>query len=302
MIKKLTRDIHLTERIPVELKQKIRKEVKNGKTKMQVALEYGTSDYLVKKYTKDIPTVLRIPIELEQKIRDRVRNGRSIREVTKELNVCRDTVIKYSRDIPKCWKKPRRSPEEIQQIIENVRKYNSKLKTARIMGIPYSTVRHHTMDIKIKKGLLEEQIKKIRKETLTGKTKIQTAKENNISYNMVLKHTGDTPSRFHLGGWTGIRGKSLEILQILIIEGYYICSKGDSKNYRLLKKYFPTICKVNIYGKTIIFLEDKSNVAIRGFLESINKRKIGYWELEKISKAFKSKLSKNEKVKFVCRS
>jgi DNA-binding CsgD family transcriptional regulator len=281
---------------------KIRNEIKNGKNKIQIAIEYGISYYTAKKHTQDIPTILNISKQLQQKIREEIKKGKSIRQVAKELQVSRDTVIKYTRDIPKHWKKPGRTKEEIKQIRKNVIKYNSRFKTSKIMNIPYSSVYGYTWDIKLKRGLSEEEIRKIREETLNGKTKTLIARENNVSYKMVLKHTGDIPSCFHLGGWRGIRGKSLEILQVLITAGYYICSKGDSEKYRLLKKYFPTICKVNIYGKNILFLEDKSNIAIRGFLESINKRKISCWELEKISKAFKSKLGKHEKLKFVCRS
>ena len=281
--------------------KKIREEVKKGKNKIQVAIENGISYYLIKKHTQDIPTILSIPKQLQQRIREEIKKGKSIRQTSKQLHVSCDTVVKYTRDLKKHWKKPGRTEEEIEKIRRNVIKYNSRFITAKIMNIPPSSVYGYTWDIELKRGLSKEQINKIRKETLNGKTKIQIAKENNLSYNIVLKHTCDNPSQFHLGGWTGIRGKSLEILQVLLIEGYYICSKGDSKHYPLLKKYFPTVCKVYIYGKTIIFLEDKSNEAIRGFLECINKRKIGYWELEKISKAFKSKLSKNDKLKFVCK-
>ena len=281
--------------------KKIRNEVKNGKNKIQVSIKYNISYYVVKKYTKDIPTFLNIPKQLQQEIREEIKKGNSIRQVAKKLNVSRDSVIKYTRDLTKHWKKPGRTEGEINQIRKNVIKYKSRFKTAKIMNISYSSVYGYTWDINLKRGLTPEKIKKIRKEILNGKTKIQTADENNISYDMVHKHTRDIPSRYHLGGWTGIRGTALEILQILIIKGFYICSQRDSKCYRILKKYFPTVCKVSIYGKTIIFLEDKSNEAIRGFLESINKRKIGYWELEKISKAFKSKLSKNDKLKFVCK-
>jgi hypothetical protein len=256
---------------------------------------------LVKKHTRDITTFLTLPKELQQEIRGEIKKGKSIRQVAKKLNVSRDSVIKYTRDLKKHWKNPGRTKEEINQIRKNVIKYKSRFKTAKIMNIPYSSVYGYTWDIDLKRGLAPEKVKKIRNEILKGKTKIQTADENNMSYSMVLKNTRDIPSRYHSAGWTGIRGTALEILQILIIRGFYICSRRDSKYYRILKKYFPMVCKVSIYGKTIIFLEDKSNDAIRGFLESINKRKIGFWELEKISKAFKSKLSKNDKLKFVCK-
>ncbi|MCK4996166.1 MAG: hypothetical protein KAR55_04685 [Thermoplasmatales archaeon] len=258
----------------------------------------------VKKYTKDIPTVLRIPVELEEIIRDRVRNGKSIREIRKELNVCRDTVIKYTRDIPKCWTKPRRPLEQIQRIRKNVKKYNSKLITSRIMGIPYSTVRDHTMDIKIHRGLSKEQIKKIREEVLNGKSKTEVAEENKISYGLVRKHTRDIPVKIFSKGnkkivGPSLRGKNLEILIQLLIDGYYICSRGDISRYRSLRKYFPTICRVSMKSKTIIFLEDKSDIATRAYLESLNKRITNYNELKQIIKAFKTSMDSDEKKKYI---
>ena len=51
--------------------QKLRDEVKNGKNKIQVAMKYNISYYLVKKHTQDIPTILSIPKELQLKIRQK---------------------------------------------------------------------------------------------------------------------------------------------------------------------------------------------------------------------------------------
>jgi len=274
-------------KLPETLVKIIRNEVKNGKTKIKVALEFGISYYIIKKLTKDIPTVLRISDELEQKIRNRVRQGKSIREIKEELSVSRDTVIKYTRDIPKHWKKPRRTQDEIQQIRKNVRKYNSKLKTTKIMNLPYSTVRNHTTDITIKRGLTEAQIKKIREETLNCKSKIQIAQENKVSYGLVLKHTRDLPSRFQLGGYHGIRGKTLEILKKLLIDGYYICSaSGDTTKCRNLKKHFPMLLKAYCCGKTVIYLQDKSNEAAKGIIGLSNKKVLSYQEIKQIIKVF----------------
>jgi len=108
-----------------------------------------------------------------------------------------------------------------------------------------------------------------------------------------------TPQPHSKGGDPHLGGRTLTILKILLINGYYIFSEqGDNDLYHTLRKHFPNIHKVRACRKTIIFLEEKSNEAIRGLLESINKRKISYWELEKISKAFKSKLTTKEKEKY----
>jgi len=146
-------------------------------------------------------------------------------------------------------------------------------------------------------------IEKIRKEVKGGKTRLQVSKDLNLSYHVVCYYSIDLPSpKKDYKRHTGIKGRALEILNILMADGHHICIPGDVAKYRLLKKYIPTIYKVHLYNKTIVFLEAKSNEAIRGFLEHINKRKISFFELEKVSKVFKSKLSKSEKKKYASKS
>lgn len=77
----------MTEDIPPDIISKIRKGVRNGKTKRQVADELNISYYTVKKHTKDIITEKRISIELERKIRQDVMKSKSKRQVAEELNV-----------------------------------------------------------------------------------------------------------------------------------------------------------------------------------------------------------------------
>jgi hypothetical protein len=67
----------------------------------------------------------------------------------------------------------------------------------------------------------------------------------------------------------------------------------------MLKNHFPNIYRVSIYHRIIYYLEDKADIAIRAFLTRINKRKLSYWELEDISKTFKSQLKMDEKRKIV---
>jgi len=142
-------------------------------------------------------------------------------------------------------------------------------------------------------------IEKIREEVKGGRTRLQVSEDLNISYQVVCYHSIDLPShKNEYKRHTVIKGRAREILNILMTDGYHICNPGDLAKYRLLKKRIPSIYKVHLYNKTIVFLEEKSNEAIRGFLEHINKRKISYYELEKISKVFKSKLSKTEKRKY----
>lgn len=85
----------------------------------------------------------------------------------------------------------------------------------------------------------------------------------------------------------------LKILKKLLTDGYYIFSKqGDIGLYHTLRKHFPNIHRVRACRKTIIFLEDKSDVAAKALLESTNKKIMSYQELNQIIKVFKTKYSK----------
>ncbi len=290
-----------------KLIEKIRTEVKSGKTKIQVAQELNLSYYQVKKYTKDFHTDLSIPHNLVDKIREEVKNGKSKRQVAEEFGVSRDTIINYTRDIKSRIIKRKRSPEFIKQIRQNVQKYNSKSKTARLMGISYDMVKWYTQDIKIKMELPQELKEKITNEILSGKSKVQTARDFNLSYQTVLKSTIDIPSKYHYfvgnnRGNPGIRGRTLIILKNLLKNGYHHCQKGDSNRYRTLKKYFPSIYKVHSCGKSIIFLEDKSNFAAKALIEVSNKKIISYQELKQITKIFDTKLNKEEKDRYISKS
>ena len=284
----------------------IRDEVKSGRIKIQVANDLGISYYLVKKHTKDIPTILSIPKQLQQRIQEEIKKGKSIRQIAEELNVSRDTVIKYTREIPKKPNKNRkRSTGQIAQIRKYVLKYNSKSEAARKLGLSYSIIRWYTKDIKMDNKLSEEKIKKIREKVINGTPKKQVARELNVSWTAVAKYTADIPQHLYYkphskGGSPAIRGRTLKILKKLLIDGYYIFSRqGDIGLYHTLRKHFPTICKVRMCRKTIIFLEDKSDIAIMAYLKSLDKRITNYYELKQVIKAFKTNMTSEEKKKYI---
>jgi len=66
-----------------------------------------------------------------------------------------------------------------------------------------------------------------------------------------------------------------------------------------LRKYFPTIRKVKIYNRHIFYLDGKKDVAVRAFLETVNKKIISYQELRQITKVFGTDISKKEKEAFL---
>ena len=130
----------------------------------------------------------------------------------------------------------------------------------------------------------------------SGKSKLQTAKELNLHKTTVYEIAKDLPSA--PCGWPGIRGKTLDLLQEIVSNGYIIPQGNVQQRYRILKKYFPTICRITIYCRPIFFLKGKEDVAVRAFLEKMNKKIISYQELKQVTKVFGVNLSKKEKEAF----
>ena len=278
--------------------KKIRDRVKIRETKIKIANELDISYYIVKKYTKDIPTILRIPIELEQQIREEVKKGKSIRQIAQELNVSCDSIIKYSRDIPKkSIIKNKRSTELIKKIRANVRKYNSKSETARKMGITHKTVRYYTEDIITVKRISNDTKEKIRHLVKKGKTKAQVARELNLHINIISINTQDI---YKVPKKPDINYRAFILLTELMNNGFaFPSSKYGLKDYQILKKKFPLIHRFNMYGRAIYYLEGKSDIAVRAFLESLNKKITNYNELKQITDSFKVTIDRDEKKKYI---
>ena len=135
----------------------------------------------------------------------------------------------------------------------------------------------------------------------SGKSKYQTAKELKLHETTVYKIARDLPSK--PCGWPGIRGRTLEILQELVLKGYYICSHEDQKKrFFQLKKSFPTLYRAKMNRMTIFYLEGRQDDAARAFLGTIGKKIISYQELKGITDVFHANLSKQEKQAFLGRN
>jgi len=149
-----------------------------------------------------------------------------------------------------------------------------------------------------RESLPEEVITQIRNEIQGGKTKFQVSREHNLPKTTVYRLTKDLPSRSC--GWPGIRGETLQVLQELLTRGYFVDRCQNTKQrYIQLRKYFPTVCKVRMYGKNIFFIEGKEDVAVRALLEVIRRKIISYQELKQITKVFGTDLSGREKEAFL---
>ncbi len=151
------------------------------------------------------------------------------------------------------------------------------------------------------KRISKEKLQRIREEIKSGKSKYQTAADFGVHPTVVYRWTQDLPGSQY--GWPGIRGKTLEILQELIKYGYVLCSNFNAGHkYRILRKYFPNICKISMYNKTVLYLDDKASVAAKAFLAGMNKKIISFQELKQVTKTFGIEFSSEEKHKIIGRT
>ena len=139
----------------------------------------------------------------------------------------------------------------------------------------------------------------IRRKINSGKTKYQIAKELDISTSTVYYWTKDIPNRNI--GWPGIRGKPLDMLQELLTKGYCFagCSNPQAR-YIHLHKYFPSVRRIKIYNKHILYLEGSEDAAARAFIDKLHGKKIiSFQELKQITKVFGTELRRKEKEDFL---
>jgi len=192
------------------------------------------------------------------------------------------------------------SKETKSLIREQVLNGKSKSQVARDLSITFRTVWNHTKDIHTQKVIPKEIKDKIRKEVIEGKSKYQVAKDYNLCRTTVYRLTEDINGNTS-NGWAGIRGKTLDLLQKIVTNGYTYSPNGGyvQQRYRTLRKYFPTIRRVTIYGRTIFYLKGKEGEAARAFLERVNKKIISYQELKQVTDVFRVDLSKSEKKGFL---
>jgi len=131
-----------------------------------------------------------------------------------------------------------------------------------------------------------------------GKPKMQVSRELEISPELVYHHTKDI-----IVGHThdlGIAGITLDLLQEIMEKGYAKSStKYQYKHYQKLRAKFPNIRRVKMYGDVIYFIQERSDEAMRDFLEDLNKKVISYQELQQIINVFQAKMGKKDKKKYL---
>jgi transposase len=306
--------------------EEIRQEVKNGKSKKQVSEEYNISYNFIRKVTRDIQSFgsifvngtyqpdigdgilvrknqgyIRIPPETIEEIRQEVKNGKSKKQVSKEYNISYHSISKITRDIQSNYSTPRLTKEIIEKIREQALTGKSKIQIAKDFNISYHNIIYHTSDIKndsSRKSLDRDTINRIRDMVSNGKRKMQVSRELGIPPRVVYYYTLDILSAYPRN--QGIDGKTLEFLEQLMRDGYVMSfDRHQSTFYKKLRSRFPNIRKVRIFGAVIYFLQENSDIAMRVFLEKINKRKMSYRQLQQIITVFSGKMEKNERKKYV---
>ncbi len=193
------------------------------------------------------------------------------------------------------------SNELVEEIRGEVKKGKKKLQVARELGISRATVEKYTKDMPRRKKYSPEEKEKIRKMVKAVGVKAIVARELGIPERTVVGITRDI--KFKPGKCT-IGGKSLQLLKELMEKGFAPLEKENhsAPNYRILRKHFPMIQKVRIKGKSIAFLPDKKEEAVRFFLQNMRYRVMSYQKLKLITKLFGVNLSTGEKRKYLGRA
>jgi len=193
------------------------------------------------------------------------------------------------------------SKETKALIREQVLSGKSKSQVARDLNLSFRTIWNHTQDIHTQKGIPKETKERIRKEVISGKSKYRVAMEYNISFTTIYGITKDLQGKSN--GWSGIRGKTLNMLQELVAKGY-VAPTGEyvHQQFLTLRKHFPTVYRISIYHEQIFLLKGREDDALRAFLEKVNKKIISYQELRQVTDVFHVSLSKREKDAFLGRN
>lgn len=146
-----------------------------------------------------------------------------------------------------------------------------------------------------------ELIEKVRYYVIKYNCKIDVANKLGLSYDTVLFYTNDIrlKSRKKDIDYSGIYGKSLDLLKELMTNGYAFSSNNyGTEHYIKLKNYFPNIRRTKMYGRVIYYLDDKSKIAAQAMLEILNKKVMSYQELKQFAKVFDTNFSEEGKTRY----
>lgn len=189
-------------------------------------------------------------------------------------------------------------PETIARIREEALKGKPKIKIAEEMGLCYFTVRKYAKDIAQCRKITTEIREKVREDFAGGMSRMEASIKHGISYESVYRITGDL--HHTTGGWSGLRGKTLEAFNEILDKGYTLETSFSITSTIL--KHFPTIRKTRAGENRILYLPGKEKEAVAAFLENCNRRVTTYQELKAVTRVFGVELEKSEKMRFLGKS
>jgi len=182
----------------------------------------------------------------------------------------------------------------INRIRDEVLSGKSKRQVSKEVGISYRIVKNITKDIRRRRCYTSEDIKRIRELVRKTNNKAEVARRLGIPYDIVLKNTLDIKVRNKTFG-----AKTWEILREIMEKGYVYLNNGKTTKVYMLRKHFPSIQMARVKGKSIAFLPDKKEEAMRAMLQKFDKKVWSYQELRAVTKLFDSDLKKEGKRRFV---
>jgi len=199
-------------------------------------------------------------------------------------------------------------PEEvIDKVRAEVKKGRSRYQVAAEFGLYPKTVYLHTDDLPKKWERGKRRCSRIspakkawiKRRVEEGKSRYQISKELDVPYSDVRRIAKDIPHSPRPGR-SGIRGKTLEMLQELLERGYVLSTHSGC--YHTLRKYFPSVQTIRFKNRSICFLEDKKDEALNAFLKNKDVKVINYQDLKVMTNLFDVDLDKDRKRELIGRS
>ena len=256
-----------------------------------------------RKRAQDIRNRLGILKGSEQLLGDKINIGESLQPIVNDSLAQNDNDIispQHILDINQT-KYPDVPPEVIAEIRRRVNHGTPKFRVANELEFPYRMVMFFTKDIRIQPRLLRlspETIEKIRNEVKRSKSKTQVSRKYDVSPKIVYYLTRDILIREPHK--PVLYGNPLVFLQEIMKNGYAKPSLINSySNYKMLKRKFPNLRRVSMYGDIIYFMQENSDIAMRVFLENTRRKMISYQELGQIIKVFGGDISVKDKKNYI---
>lgn len=223
--------------------------------------------------------------EIRERIRSLVKQGTTKYKASQITGIPYNTIKDITKDLAS--KPSNRIPEDVRKNVrELVASGKTKSEASAITGVKYFTVKYLTLDLPNKKQSIDKETEdKARNMVKSGATRSQVSKHLNISYPIVLKMCRDLPSSPKAK--ISLSNKSMEMLKELVEQGYALPDNREytAMNHSMLRSFF-SIRTVEINGRKLCFLENRSEDALRHYLDRFGNRVNSYNKYKKLVGVF----------------